>query len=317
MYPSSMKNPVLILSGPTASGKTDTALAIAQYLPIEIISADSRQVYKYLSVGTAKPDDGSLRKVPHHFVDILTPDQEWNAGLFSAGSRNLIAEIFRTDKIPVIVGGTGLYIKSLIDGIIDLPPADPSIRRELQAAIETGGLAVLVQELSRVDPDAALHTDIRNPRRVIRALEIFRQTGMTRAKIRMKTMPLEYPVLWFGLNWRRDELYRRIEKRVESMLGRGLVNEVRVISERGYDRSLNALQTVGYVEVFDYLENKIDYTEMVRLIKRNTRRFAKRQWTWFRKEPRIKWIEVHGSTNLQSIAAYIADEYKKASGLSS
>jgi tRNA dimethylallyltransferase len=317
MHPPPRKDILLVLSGPTASGKTELACdIIAHQLPVEIISADSRQIYKFLTIGTAKPDPATLQTVHHHFVNLLYPDEPWNAGMFASHSRELIPKIFRSGKIPFVVGGTGLYFQALIDGIIDVPAVDPEIRKELEDTLDKDGLAILIRELEHKDPETASRIDLRNPRRVIRALEIFRQAGYSGAEIRKKTVPLEYTVLWFGLNWDRKRLYRRIDQRVDNMLDRGLVNEVTNIKERGYDRSLNALQTVGYTEVFDFLEKKISDTEMVRLIKRNSRRFAKRQLTWFRREKRIRWIEINDPADITYAANLIVSEYKKASGFS-
>jgi tRNA dimethylallyltransferase len=303
---------VIILSSPTASGKTEVTLRIAGQLPIEIISADSRQVYRHLSIGTAKPMPDERNRVPHHCVDMLDPTEDWNAGKFTAYARAVIPEIFAREKIPCVTGGTGLYIKTLVDGIADIPETDPGIRTMLKDRLESEGLAILAAELRRIDSRFADAIELANPRRVLRGLEIYYATGLPPGTVLEKeTQPLPNPIAWYGLEWDRNKLYARIEERVESMIERGLIEEVEKIRETGYDRALPALQTVGYTEVFDYLEGKCSRTEMIRLIKRNTRRFAKRQMTWFRKEKRITWLPIRRDSDLYRAADTIVREVSR------
>lgn len=303
---------VLILCGPTASGKSRVALRIGRLLPVEIISADSRQVYKYLTIGTAKPSPAELDTVPHHFIDSLKPDEPWNAGKFSREAGKVITEILNRRKIPFVVGGTGLYIKALVDGIVEMPEADPELRERILKRFEQEGLSKLADELQKHDPEAEKTVDLRNPRRVMRALEIYYMTGMTRSEIEDKTSePLPYRVLWFGLNRERGQLYERVEQRVDHMIELGLIDEVSTVLEKGYSKHCNALQTVGYTETIDYLEKKIGREEMVKLIKQNTRRYAKRQMTWFGKERRIRWINIDSDDDLENAAMIIVEQYRK------
>jgi tRNA dimethylallyltransferase len=280
---------VLILSSPTASGKSQVALQVARQIPVEILSADSRQIYKYLSIGTAKPSKSDLERVPHHFIDMLDPNEVWNAGKFAHESRRIIEEIFNRNRSPFIVGGSGLYIKALIDGIIDIPEPDPDLRQRILRLYESEGLSKLVDELDLIDPDTAKRIDTKNPRRVMRALEIYYSTGMTRSEIEKKSDdPIPYRVQWFGLKWNRGKLYERIENRVYNMIAGGLIDETKSILEKGYSRNQNALQSVGYTETIDFIGGMISRQDMIDRIKQNTRRFAKRQMTWFRKENRIQ-----------------------------
>jgi tRNA dimethylallyltransferase len=302
---------VLILSSPTASGKSKVALRVAETIPIEIISADSRQIFKYLTIGTAKPTRDEMAAVPHHFTDELEPGTPWNAGKFVLEARKRIKQVFDRGRIPCIVGGTGLYIKALIDGIVDLPEADSALRRSITIRFEQEGLAPLVDEFRRVDPIGSEIIDIKNPRRVIRALEIYYMTGMTRKEIQTKSEdPLLYPVLWFGLHWNRDALYKRINERVDRMMELGLIDEVRSILAMGYAKHINALQSVGYAETIDYLEGKYSGEELIQQIKQNTRRFAKRQITWFGKVEQIRWIEIQSENDFNKAALKITKEYR-------
>ncbi len=308
----STQNVVLILSCPTASGKTYVALQVAKELPVEILSADSRQIFKYATIGTAKPSNEEVRAVPHHFIDLLAPDEQWNAGKFAQESRNTIQEIFRRQCVPFVVGGTGLYIKSLIDGIADIPEADLELRQRLFRRYEKEGLQSLVNELKKVDRVAAESIDIQNPRRVLRALEIYYMTGMTRAEIEQQSNdPLQHRILWFGLHWERDILYRRIEKRVDLMIQQGLIEEVKFLLEKGYTAESQALQSVGYAEIIEYLQGRLSKQDAIDLIKQNTRRFAKRQMTWFRREKRIRWLDIRTEEDLDKAAVEITEEYRK------
>lgn len=308
------KEVVLILTGPTASGKTQLSLNIARTIPTEILSADSRQVYKHLSIGTAKPTDRERAMVRHHFIDVIEPDESWNAGLFADRARRTIKQIFERGKIPFVVGGSGLYVHALVYGIADIPLVDKELRSTLKEKYINEGLTSVIEELKEHDPDALSKIDIRNPRRVLRALEIYYSTGLSRNELeKQSNVPLEYPVLWFGLRWDRKALYERIEQRVDTMISRGLIKEVETLRASGYHRHLNALQSVGYVEVLDYLEGKVDKEEMILKIKQNTRRFAKRQMTWFNREKKIKWIDIQCEEDLERAAQGIIDEYYRYS----
>jgi tRNA dimethylallyltransferase len=305
---------VLILSSPTASGKSHVALQVARQIPVEILSADSRQIYKYLSIGTAKPSKSDLDRVPHHCIDKLDPHEVWNAGKFAHESRRIITEIFNRNRIPFVVGGSGLYIKALVDGIIDIPETEPDLRQRILLRYESEGLSRLVAELHLIDPHSTKGIDTKNPRRVMRALEIYYSTGMTRSEIEDKSDdPIPYRVQWFGLRWDRGKLNERIENRVDRMITEGLIDETKSILEKGYSGKHNALQSVGYTETVDYIEGKISRKDMIDRIKRNTRRFAKRQMTWFRKEKRIQWIDVGTEDDLNRAAEEIVQRYRNVS----
>jgi tRNA dimethylallyltransferase len=287
-----VKGRVLVLVGPTASGKTAVARAIAARRAVEIVSADSRQIYRYLTIGTAKPSPADLSAVPHHFIDIVDPDVPYSAGEFGRAGRAVIDEILSRGRLPLVVGGSGLYIRSLIDGLFEGPGAQPDVRAVLERELEEKGVGALLEELRRVDPDIAGRISPTNPRRIIRALEVYRQTGTPLSVHQRdgKVKP-EFDPFFIGLRWEREELYRRIERRCEAMLEGGLLEETKSLGERGYGPTLNALQTVGYAEAFRYLGGEITYDEMVRLFKQNSRRYAKRQITWFNADERIHWID--------------------------
>jgi tRNA dimethylallyltransferase len=309
------KNPrraVLCIVGPTASGKTKLSLLLAPLLNGEIISADSRQVYKHLDIGTAKPTREERREIIHHFVDELDPKETFNAGEFGKRGRRLIESLFRRGKTPIVVGGSGLYLKSLIDGLFEGPSADQSIRRRLYDRLHKEGPEALLKELHRVDADSAERMLPTNTRRIVRALEVYEITGTPISKLHSEKVGVNFSPLLIGLEWDRRRLYERINQRVEMMLNRGLIDEVRALMEKGYPPETNSLQTVGYQEVIIYLQGKTDYPEMVELIKRNTRRFAKRQLTWFRRDKRIHWFKVEDEKEFPSIARKTLELFKRS-----
>lgn len=297
---------LLAIVGPTCSSKSEIGLIVATHLKGEIVSADSRQVYTQLDIGTSKPSIEDRKKVPHHFVDVLDPEKEYSAGLFGNEARTRIEEIARRGMQPILVGGSGLYIKAVIDGFFEGPGKDPELRDELEARLKIEGSETLLKDLQRVDPASASVMDITKSRRIIRALEVYYVTGQplsTHHEEQLRSTWME--CVQFGIEWTRAELYRRINSRVDTMLSQGLVEEVRQLRSHGYRRTLNSLNSVGYKEVFDFLENNSSYDEMVELIKRNTRRFAKRQLTWFRSDKRIVWIRAGESTSLEQLAQEI------------
>lgn len=295
------KVPVLV--GPTASGKTNVAIELAKRTGGEIISADSRQLYKYLTIGTAKPSALQLTSVKHHFVGILTPDQEFNAGEFGEKGRIVIDEIFSRNKMPIVVGGSGLYIHSLIDGFFEGPGADKEFREILERRVASGELPVLIEELRRVDPKSAERIDPTKPRRIVRALEVYHITGKPLSLHHHESrIEIRFTPVLFGLEWERAKLYDRINRRCETMLEEGLLKEIDLLEQRGYSSSLNSLNTVGYAEAFAYRRGEISYAEMLRLFRQNSRRYAKRQLTWFRRDPRIKWLKCDESTDFGHLA---------------
>lgn len=305
---------VLVLVGPTASGKTTVSLLLARHLKGEIVSADSRQVYRFMEIGTAKPSASQRKRAKHYFVDELTPDQEFNAGEFGKKGRMVVEEIFRRNKQPIVVGGSGLYIQSLVDGFFAGPSRDQELRETLYEKLHAEGAAKLLKELQAVDPDTALRVLPSNTRRIVRALEVYYLTGIPISRHhRDQAVERTFEPVFFGLAWGRETLYDRINARVERMIRKGLVQEVRSLLKRGYSPSLNSLQTVGYREACQYLEGKIDRTRMVELIKQNSRRFAKRQLTWFRRDKRIRWLPVRTEKDFPHIVGEIVTQFSALS----
>jgi len=300
---------VLVLTGPTASGKTRIALLIARNLDAEIVSADSRQVYKYMDVGTAKPSPEERQLVKHHFVDELNPDQEFNAGEFGKAGRKIIDDILSRHKLPLVVGGSGLYIRSLVDGFFEGPSADKTLRRALYDRLKVEGHQALLSELRKIDPVSASQMLPANTRRIVRALEVHQLTGTPISELQRCPVKINLVPCFAGLLWDRKLLYERINKRVDNMIEHGLVEEAKRLQSRGYSRTLNAFQTVGYKEAFDYVAGYITCERMVDLIKQNSRRFAKRQLTWFRRDNRIRWFGVADEDDFPKVASSISDYF--------
>jgi tRNA dimethylallyltransferase len=304
---------VVVLVGPTASGKSSVSIPLARLLNAEIISADSRQVYKYMDVGTAKPLPEERAHVPHHFIDELPPDQEFNAGDFGVQGRKVIDAILGRGRLPLVVGGSGLYLQSLIDGFFEGPGADWEYRKILEERVQRGQLDELVSELSTVDPVSASTIDPTKPRRIIRALEVYHTTGKPLSVLQREgRIAINFIPVFFGLEWERAELYRRVDARCEEMLQNGLLEEIDRLEGMGYGPSLNALRTVGYAEGFAYRRGEISYVEMVRLFKQNSRRYAKRQITWFRRDERITWTRMEEGFSAEDVAEMIARKSKDA-----
>jgi len=297
-----MERKVIVIVGPTCSGKSQVALNLAERLNTEIISADSRQIYKYLSIGTAKPTENELSKIKHHFIDALSPDEDYNVSKYEEEALNIIARLSSENKIPIVAGGSGLYVKAIIDGIINEVSVDEEYRQQLKEKREIYGNEFLYNELKRVDPVSASKMLPQNWKRVMRALEVYHLTGKPIWEFHQShKREVDYQFCQFGLMWEREILYSRIEKRVDSMIENGLIEEVRNILSMGFPKSLNSLNTVGYKEIISFLENEITLDKAIQLIKRNTRRFAKRQMTWFRKDKRIKWIQISNESDLHYI----------------
>jgi tRNA dimethylallyltransferase len=298
-----MERKALAIVGPTASGKTKLSLIIAEKINGEIISADSRQIYRYMDIGTAKPTLEERQRVKHYFIDELDPNEEFNAGIFGEKGREIIEDIFSRGKIPIIVGGSGLYVKSLIDGFFEGPGADWELREMLYRKASQLGKEAIYEELKKVDPVSAEKIHPNNLKRIIRALEVYYITGKPISQMQKEIKPeINFKTIQIGLNWDRKKLYKRIEERVDKMIKDGLIEEVKKLRELGFDKNLNSLQTVGYKEVFDYLDGLISYEQMIYLIKRNSRRYAKRQLTWFRQDKRIIWLDVDESTDFEKLA---------------
>lgn len=301
---------ILVLVGPTASGKTAVGVELARVLEGEIISADSRQVYRYLDVGTAKPSLDERKGIPHHFLDRLPPDEEYCAGNFGVEGREVILGILARNRLPLVVGGSGLYVQALIDGFFEGPGADREFRAILEARLAREGIQSLVEELRLHDPEGAARIDPTKPRRVLRALEVFHLTGKPITSLQKEKKPLiPFRPLLFGLEVPRAVLYRKIDKRCDAMLSQGLLREVENLEKMGFTDALNALNTVGYREAFAYRRGEISYEEMVRLFKQNSRHYAKRQMTWFRRDRRIRWIPMDSGKSTDAVAREIAVEF--------
>lgn len=301
---------LLVLTGPTASGKTAVGIALAQMLGGEIVSADSRQMYRGLDIGTAKPSPEERRAVPHHFIDLLDPDEEYSAGLFGVQARRVVEELLNRGKTPIVVGGAGLYIRSLVDGLHEGPGADREVRARLERRVEQEGLAVLLKELWRVDPDTASRMRSPTARRVVRALEVHHLTGVPLSQHESERRgSVSFPAALFGLAWDRRLLYDRINRRCEEMVRAGLLEEIEKLEARGYGPKTNALNTVGYKEGMDYRCGRTSFEEMVRLFKQNSRRYAKRQLTWFRRDARIVWIQMEEGRGSEAVAGEIAGHF--------
>ena len=280
---------LLVLSGPTGSGKSALAVSIAERIGGEIVNADSLQVYRGLDIGTAKPSAQELARVPHHLLDIVSPEQEFTASDFRREAAAAISDIDRRGKKAIVVGGTGLYIRALLEGLVDSPTGDPELRRQFA---EVPG-EELLRRLSSGDPETARRLHPNDRVRIIRALEVFEQTGRPISVFRSEHAfsGAYYDAMKMAIKVERQELYRRIDLRVEQMLQDGLVDEVRSLLALGYGRELKAMRSIGYKEITAYLAGETTLDEAVTLIKRDTRRYAKRQMTWFSKENDIYWLE--------------------------
>ena len=306
------KPKILVIVGPTCSGKTAISIKLAERSDGEIISADSRQIFRYLDVGTAKPTPKERQGIKHYCVDELLPDQEFNAGEFGEKGRKLIKEILERRKLPIVSGGSGLYVHSLIDGFFEGPGADVEFRKAMEKHISAGRIEVLRNELRKVDPISATTIDPTKPRRIVRALEVYHLTGQPLSALhRENKVEIGFQPLLFGLAWPRDLLYRRIEIRCEQMITLGLLREVERLEAMGYDDSLNALNTVGYSEAFSYRRGKVSYEEFMRLFKQNSRRYAKRQLTWFTRDKRIEWIEMNEERSHKDVVREIEEKFMK------
>jgi tRNA dimethylallyltransferase len=277
--------------GPTATGKTDAGIAVALRVGGEVLTADSMQVYKLMDIGTAKPTLQERKGVPHHLIDLVYPDEPFSVAAYQAAARAKIEEVFGRDRVPLLVGGTGLYVKSLLDSYYFVPvEPSPVLRAELQARElkEPGSLRAY---LERVDPAAASKIHPNDLRRTVRALEVFLQTGEPISRSWGHTAP-PFDVVMFGLAGDREWLYSRIDRRVTDQVKNGLVEEVAALLDRGYDEGCPAMQGLGYKELVPHLRGVYSLEEAVEMIRGNTRRFAKRQFTWFRPDRRIIWLDV-------------------------
>ncbi|GAC1304710.1 MAG: tRNA (adenosine(37)-N6)-dimethylallyltransferase MiaA [Mucilaginibacter sp.] len=279
---------LVVIAGPTASGKTAAAIELAKKYNTVIISADSRQFYREMSIGTAKPTEEELAAVKHYFINSLSITETFTAGNFEKQALTLLDELFKIHDVVLLVGGSGLFIKAVCEGFDEVPSADAGIRDKLNLEFKEKGIVTLQERLKLADPEYYAGMDTDNPQRVIRALEVFESTGKPISSYRKASANKRpFRIVKFGLSLPREKLYQRVNRRVDEMVKQGLVEEVRSLLPY---RDLNALNTVGYSELFDYFDGKTDLDKAIELIKQNTRRFAKRQMTWFSKDKDIKWV---------------------------
>lgn len=288
------KKPLIILTGPTAVGKTKASIGLAKAIGGEIISADSMQVYRHMDIGSAKITKEEMVDVPHYLIDVLEPEEEFHVVRFQQMAKAAMADIYSRGKIPIIVGGTGFYIQALLYDIDFTENEGDSVYREkLEALAKEKGAAYLHGQLAMVDPKSAEEIHANNIKRVIRALEFYHQTGQKisehNERERQKESP--YQFCYFVLNDRRECLYERIDQRVDQMIRNGLVQEVQTLKERGCTKQMVSMQGLGYKEIFSYLEGDCSLEEAVYIIKRDTRHFAKRQLTWFKRERDVIWVQ--------------------------
>ena len=308
-----IKKKLLVLIGPTAVGKTQTSIKLAKAFNGEIISGDSMQIYKKMDIGTAKIMHAEMEGIPHYLIDIKNPDESFSAAEFQELGREKISDITNRGRLPMIVGGTGLYIQSvLFDYHFSEAPSDASLRKSLEMQAEKDGNIVLHEQLMRMDPESGRRIHPNNIRRVIRAIEIFHCTGKTMSELQ-QSQPIEsiYDVAIIGLTLEREKLYERINKRVEIMIENGLIKEVETLFQQGY-KDCQSIQAIGYKELYEYFYGNVTLGEAVENLKQNSRRYAKRQLTWFRNKMDVKWFDMTEANNpillgkkIDEISSYI------------
>ena len=310
-----MKKPLIVLTGPTAVGKTSLSIALAKAADAEIISADSMQVYKHMDIGSAKITEEEMEGVPHYLIDVLEPSEEFHVVRFQKMAKEAMEKIYSKEKIPILTGGTGFYIQAVVKDIdFSQDTEKSSVRAELEKMAEEKGGAYLHQLLEQKDPESAQKIHPNNIKRVIRALEYYELTGekisLHNEREGEKLSP--YHTAYFVLNDRRDRLYERIDRRVDQMLEKGLVEEVRRLAQMGYTRDMVSMQGLGYKEILAYLEGECTLEEAVYILKRDTRHFAKRQLTWFRREKDVIWVNKPDfEYDDKKILEYILENCKK------
>ncbi|WHZ25657.1 MAG: tRNA dimethylallyltransferase [Nitrospira sp.] len=296
--------PLVVLLGPTAVGKSRVATQVAKYFETDVLTADSRQVYRGMDIGTDKPTVEERQEVPHRLIDLVDPGETFNAGWYRRVAMAEIERLYRTGRLPFVVGGTGLYIRTLVKGLCSAPQADPAVRADLKKLRDDRGRDGLYAELMRVDPETATRLHPNDESKIMRALEVHRLSGRPLSTMQAEHGFYETPfsAILIGLERKRETLYRRIEERIDWQLTHGMVEETRLLLEQGYGRDLGSMKGLGYRQVGAYLSNECDYAEMVCRFKRDTRRFAKRQMTWFRSEAGIAWLSLEDNEPYEQTA---------------
>jgi tRNA dimethylallyltransferase len=286
---------IIAISGPTASGKTALAIRLAQEFGGEIVSADSMQVYRYLDIGTAKPTPAEQAACRHHLIDIVNPDEDYDAGRFSTDADRIIDELQQAGRIPFVVGGTGLYLRALCQGMIECPKPDQALRTEIEAELAARGIGPIAELLRRVDPVSMARIHPNDHYRLLRAYEIWKLTGQPASQLwaEHRFAQQRYDLLHLGLSLDRSRLYERIEERAAAMIRAGIIDEVAALLARGYSDDIKPLQSIYYKHVVGHLRGQIGAADLLGLIQRDTRRYAKRQLTWFRNQPEMVWFQPH------------------------
>ncbi len=297
--------------GPTASGKTGLSIELAKLVNGSIVSADSMQIYKYMDIGTAKPDEAERSGIRHYMIDEVEPDENFSVAKYREMALKYIGQILKEGRRPIVTGGTGLYINSLLYNIsFSETICDEELRENLKNTAKEKGNRFLYDRLREIDPEAAARIHENDVKRVIRAIEVFQHTNRTISQhaqeSRLEPPPYQYIV--FGLNWERDELYERIDRRVDKMFQDGLTEEVRHLKEKGFDTGTTAMQGIGYKEILSYLKGECTLEETIYILKRDTRHYAKRQMTWFRRNKEIHWLDVNEGSDLKELAEKIIQE---------
>jgi tRNA dimethylallyltransferase len=308
--------PIVILAGATAVGKTEIGVDLAKSLSTEIISADSMQIYRYLNIGTAKPTPEQRQQVKHYMLDIVNPDEPYNAALYSQQAEQITIQLNQQHQIPLVVGGSGLYIRALIDGIFEQPKFDADWQNKFKLDNEPRSSLELYTELQQLDAPAAEKIHQHDRRRILRALEVYYyfHIPISQLQLEQREQGTRFQPYFIGLKLEMPELYQRIDFRVDQMLDQGWIDEVKQLREQGYSPNLLAMQGLGYRHINAYLDSKIELSQMVYLIKRDTRHYAKRQMTWFRANQRIRWFDINNVNSAElsvPILSYIKKNVKK------
>lgn len=305
-----MKEKLFVLIGPTAVGKTELSIDLAKRLNAEIISADSMQIYKYMDIGTAKITEEEMEGVPHHLIDFLYPDEEYTVSDYQRDASRLITEINARGRLPMVVGGTGLYINSLVYELnFAKAPPDEEYRVELEELATNYGIEYIHDLLSKVDPESAKTISKKDKKRIIRALEVYKTTGKTMSEYNknFRKETDKYDLCMVCLNMDRQKLYDRINMRVDIMIENGLIDEVKGILHKGYHKNLVSLKGIGYKEIIEYLDGNLTLDEAIEKIKKGSRNYAKRQLTWFRRDKRIKWVNKDDFDDFHQLSQYVYD----------